>query len=198
MRHIARLSKQMILTMCPVLFGGVLNMLFVKTPFYQKRKRPIDGGRIWKDGRRILGENKTFAGFAGMTASTMIANVLWGLYLKVSGKTERSELYVRHENKVGFNALTGAIFGFVYALLELPNSFAKRRAEIRPGKTEKGLVGKLFFVIDQVDSLFGVMLVLKFLTPMTLLKYFGYIGLGGLIHILANLGMYKTGIRKNL
>ncbi len=99
-----------------------------------------------------------------------------------------------------YNAFAGGLFGLTYALFELPNSFAKRRFDIRPGHTTKtsGLLGKVFFVVDQVDSLFGVMAVLALLTPMSILKYFGYIALGGIIHILANLGMIKTGIRKNL
>lgn len=198
MRNFIRLIGRMILTMCPVLFGGVLNMLFVKTPLYKKINRPIDGGRTWSDGQRIFGDNKTFAGFAGMTVGTLLSQVLWGLFLKGTGLTEKSELYVERENRPGFNALAGGLFGFAYALLELPNSFLKRRFEIRPGKTEKGLIGRLFFVLDQIDSMFGVMLVLAILTPMTILKYFGYIALGGVIHILANLGMYKSGIRKNL
>ncbi len=200
MARIIKLMGRMILSMCSVVFGGVLNMLFVKTPVYKKLKRPIDGGRNWRDGRRVFGDNKTFAGLAGMTVGTMVSQVCMGLLLKALGRSHLSELYRRHENTVGYNALAGSLFGFTYALFELPNSFAKRRVDIRPGMTTKkeGLIGKLFFVIDQVDSLFGVMAVLAILTPMSILKYFGYIGLGGLIHILANLGMIKAGIRKSL
>ena len=197
MARFLKLIGRMFVTMCPTLFGGVFNMLFVKTPLYQKLRRPIDGGRVWSDGQRIFGDNKTFAGFAGMTVGTLLSQVLWGLVLKITSQSKRSDLYVRHENRAGFNALAGGLFGFAYALLELPNSFAKRRFEIRPGKTEKGLVGKVFFVIDMIDSMFGVMLVLFFLTPMSILKYFGYIAFGGAVHFLANLAMFKTGIRKN-
>ena len=143
MSRFLRLIGRMFVTMCPTLFGGVFNMLFVKTSVYKKLRRPIDGGRTWSDGQRIFGDNKTFAGFAGMTVGTLLSQVLWGLVLKVTGQSKRSDLYVRHENRAGFNALAGGLFGFAYALMELPNSFAKRRFEIRPGKTEKGLVGVL-------------------------------------------------------
>ena len=200
MARAIKLMGTMILSMCSVVFGGVLNMLFVKTPVYGKLKRPIDGGRNWSDGRRIFGDNKTFAGLAGMTLGTMAAQVGMGLLLKALGKSHLSEVYRQHENTVRYNAFAGGLFGLAYALFELPNSFAKRRFDIRPGHTTKtsGLLGKVFFVVDQVDSLFGVMAVLALLTPMSILKYFGYIALGGIIHILANLGMIKTGIRKNL
>ena len=200
MGHVIKLIGRMILSMCSVVFGGVLNMLFVKTPLYRKLKRPIDGGRNWRDGRRVFGDNKTFAGLAGMTLGTMISQVVLGALLKVTGLSHLSDVYRRHENTVRYNALAGGLFGFAYALFELPNSFAKRRVDIRPGMTtkKKGLIGKLFFVIDQIDSMCGVMLVLALLSPIGILRYFGYIALGGVIHILTNLGMIKAGIRKNL
>lgn len=200
MRHFARMIGKMILSMCSVVFGGVLNMLFVKTPIFQNIRRPIDGGRNWSDGRRVFGDNKTFAGLAGMTLGTMVSQVLMGLLLKGLGKSHLSDVYRRHENTVPYNALAGGLFGLAYALFELPNSFAKRRFDIRPGKTTKtkGLLGKVFFVVDQIDSMFGVMAVLALLSPIGILRYFGYIALGGVIHILTNLGLIKTGIRKNL
>ncbi|MBQ8083138.1 MAG: CDP-archaeol synthase, partial [Clostridia bacterium] len=162
MGHFIKLIGKMILSMCSVVFGGVLNMLFVKTPVFQKIRYPIDGGRNWRDGRRVFGDNKTFAGLAGMTLGTMVSQVVLGGLLKVLGASHLSDVYRRHENTVRYNALAGALFGFAYALFELPNSFAKRRVDIRPGMTtkKKGLIGKLFFVIDQIDSMFGVMLVL--------------------------------------
>lgn len=200
MARLIKLMGKMILSMVSVVFGGVLNMLFVKTPVYQKLKRPIDGGRDWSDGRRIFGNNKTFAGFAGMTLGTLVSQVAMGLLLKALGLSRLSDVYRRHENTVKYNALAGGLFGFAYALFELPNSFLKRRFDIRPGNTTgtKGLLGKVFFLVDQVDSMFGVMAVLAALSPIGILKYFGYITLGGIIHILTNLGMIKAGIRKKL
>ncbi|MBP5460110.1 MAG: CDP-archaeol synthase [Clostridia bacterium] len=200
MARFVKLIGTMILSMISVVFGGVLNMLFVKTPVYRKLKRPIDGGRTWSDGRRLFGENKTFAGLAGMTLGTLVSQVVMGLLLKALGLSHLSDVYRRHENTVKYNALAGGLFGLAYALFELPNSFAKRRFDIRPGKTtaQKGLLGKVFFLVDQVDSMFGVMAVLAMLSPIGIVKYFGYIALGGVIHILTNLGMIKAGIRKNL
>ena len=200
MARLIKLMGKMILSMCSVIFGGVLNMLFVKTPLFGKIRKPIDGGRNWSDGRRIFGENKTYAGVAGMTVGTMASQVCLGLLLKALGLSHLSDVYRRHENTVKYNALAGGLFGFAYVLFELPNSFLKRRFDIRPGNTTKtgGLLGKVFFVIDQIDSMFGVMAVLALLSPIGILKYFGYIALGGIIHILTNLGMIKTGIRKNL
>ena len=200
MASFGKLVAKMTLSMSSVIVGGVLSMMFVKTPVYQKLNRPIDGGRNWSDGRRIFGDNKTFAGFAGWTLSTMVAQVALGLLLKALGASHLSDVYRRHENTVKYNALAGSLFGAAYALFELPNSFAKRRLDIRPGNTvkTKGLLGKVFFVIDQIDSMFGVMAVLALLSPIGIARYFGYIALGGVMHILTNLGMIKAGIRKSL
>ena len=122
MARLIKLMGKMILSMVSVVFGGVLNMLFVKTPLFGKIRKPIDGGRNWSDGRRIFGENKTYAGVAGMTVGTMVSQVCMGLLLKALGLSHLSDVYRRHENTVKYNALAGGLFGFAYVLFELPNS----------------------------------------------------------------------------
>ena len=54
MARLIKLMGKMILSMVSVVFGGVLNMLFVKTPLFGKIRKPIDGGRNWSDGRRTF------------------------------------------------------------------------------------------------------------------------------------------------
>jgi hypothetical protein len=49
----------MYITMMPVILAGIFNMIFVKTGFYKKRRTPIDGGHVYRDGKRIFGDNKT-------------------------------------------------------------------------------------------------------------------------------------------
>jgi hypothetical protein len=92
----------------------------------------------------------------------------------------------------------GTVMGVAYMLFELPNSFIKRRLEIPDGKTERGVKGKIFFVIDQLDSMFGVILVLVVVSKISLLQYINYVLLGGLTHICVNLVLYKLKIRRNL
>ncbi len=189
---------KMILTMFPVILGGILNMVVCKTPFYKKHHTPMDRGRVLSDGNRIFGDNKTWLGFVSMILCCIVTTVLWGLLLNGLHITHLSELYKFHPNRVPFNLLAGTLFGFAYMLLELPNSFLKRRLSIEPGKTDRGLKGLFFFLLDQTDSLFGVILVLALFSRISVARYFGYIALGGLIHITVNLVLYKTGIRKNL
>ena len=88
--------------------------------------------------------------------------------------------------------------GLAYMIFELPNSFIKRRIDIPDGKTVKGFRGTIFFIVDQIDSMLGVMLVLKLLSNITLFQYIHYVMLGGLTHIAINIILYKLKIRRNL
>ena len=186
-------------TLMPVVIAGAANMLFTKTRLYRETCAPIDGGKFCADGRRILGDNKTWAGFLGMILATCIAQIFWGLLSASSAPLgSANELYGRFANTLPFNALAGALFGLVYVLFELPNSFVKRRIDIQPGKTATGCKGALFFVIDQIDSLLGVVLLLAFFTGLTLPQYIQYILLGAVTHIALNAVLYMLKIRKNL
>ena len=58
-----------------------------------------------------------------------------------------------------FNLLEfGLLVGFVFNLSELPNSFIKRRLNIPPGDE----TSKLFYVIDHMDSTYGVLILWYF------------------------------------
>lgn len=187
---------KMYVTMIPVILAGIFNMLFVKTPLYARLKRPMDGGKNFWDGRRLLGDNKTWAGFCGMILAGGLAQLLWGwVCLKIP---EMCYIYSYHGNTPLFNLLAGGAMGLAYMLFELPNSFVKRRLDIPCGKTVQGVKGAVFFAVDQVDSLFGVGIVFAALYPMPLWQYFLYILLGAVTHIAVNWLLYKAGIRRNL
>ncbi len=188
----------MYITMLPVIFAGAFNMLFTKTRLYQKTNAPIDRNRIFIDGQRIFGDNKTWAGFVSMIIICMIVQCLWGAFCNLIHITYRNELYADYDNEVWFNLIAGFLFGLAYMAFELPNSFIKRRLKIVPGKTSKGIKGGIFFVVDQIDSLIGVILVLFCFSHMSIYKYCFYIFLGAFTHILVNLVLYKLHIRRNL
>ena len=186
----------MYLTMSPLIAGGVANMLFTKTRLYKKHKKPIDAGRNWKDGQRILGDNKTWIGFVSMIISCTIFQIICGWVCNRLSLNGMNDLYRSHPNTVLFNALFGAVVGFVYMLCELPNSFLKRRIRIEPGRTGKGPAGILFFLIDQIDSLVGVMLILLLVANISVQKYFAYVLVGALTHIGINLLLFAVKVRK--
>lgn len=192
------LILNMYITTLPVILSGILNMVFTKTKVYKKYNFPIDKNKYLADGKRIFGDNKTWIGFASMIFICIAVQLLWGSVARLSGLDAHNELYHLHQNRFSYNLLIGALWGLVYMLLELPNSFIKRRLDIEPGKTKKSAVGAVFFVIDQIDSLIGVAAVIYFFSDISFVKCLGYIALGGITHIVVNLILFKLKVRRNL
>ena len=193
-----RVIRNMYITAMPVILGGVANMVFTKTPLYRNHRAPMDGGRCWKDGKRILGDNKTWIGFASMVVLTAASQVFWGRVCARRDLNALHDIYRVRENTLGLNLASGTLFGLAYAVCELPNSFVKRRFDIRPGKTEAGAAGRVFFVVDQIDSLLGVFYVLKRYSGTSWARYLQFICLGAGTHVGVNYALYKLHIRKNL
>lgn len=185
-------------TTMPVIFSGVLNMFFCKSAFYKRHNKPIDCHKVWFDNKRILGDNKTYIGFVSMIVICVVFSVVYGAVLAVVGGDKFSAFYENRNNTPLYNILTGFLLGFAYMLFELPNSFIKRRIDIPDGKTVKHFKGILFFVIDQIDSMFGVMLVVACFARFSFGRYMFYVFLGGLTHIVINLGLYLSHVRRNL
>lgn len=185
------------ITMMPLILAGIINMVFTKTKLYRKNKCPIDLGKNFIDGKRLFGDNKTYIGFISMILFCIIFQVIWSIICKYLGFENNNELYFIYENTIHFNILIGFLFGFTYMICELPNSFIKRRINIMPGKTDKGIKGIIFFVIDQIDSLIGVFFVLMLFNGMSLSRYLLYLFVGALTHISINLLLYGLRIRRN-
>lgn len=186
------------LTMMPLIFAGIFNMIFTKTNLYKKNKFPIDFGRNFVDGKRLFGDNKTYIGFISMVLFCILFQVIWGKMASYFNFENNNELYLIYDNTIHFNILVGFLFGFTYMICELPNSFIKRRINIIPGKTDKGIKGILFFVIDQIDSLIGVFFVLMLLNNMSFYRYLLYLFIGALTHIVINLILFCLKIRRNV
>jgi CDP-diacylglycerol--serine O-phosphatidyltransferase len=55
----------------------------------------------------------------------------------------------------------GALLGAGYIAGELPNSFAKRQLAIAPGASGSGAAGRVFWVVDQLDSLVGMLIAIS-------------------------------------
>lgn len=187
----------MYITMMPLILSGIFNMIFVKSSLYKKYNYPIDNYIVLKDGKRLFGNNKTIIGFISMIVFSICFQVLWGLYCLNLMKLS-NEWYNIFENTILNNVKIGFYVGFIYMLFELPNSFIKRRLGIQEGKTDIGLKGIIFFIVDQIDSLIGVFIFLKLYSNLNIYQYFEYLLLGGLTHIIINLILYIIKVRKNI
>jgi hypothetical protein len=121
----------------PVIVAGVVHIAVIRRGLLLGLARvPLDGG-LRVRGRRLFGANKT-------VRALLVMPLVAGL--------------VAAAQAVPHGFWWGASLGAGYLLGELPNSFIKRQLDIAPGAAASGPVGALFWVIDQIDSLGGVLL----------------------------------------
>ncbi len=188
----------MYVTLAPGIIAGVLNMLWCTLPVARWLSRPLDAGRVWRDGRRVLGDNKTWKGALGMIVLGVLSTIVWGWLCALLPSLSAHNLFYRVvPNGVGANALIGLAIGCAYALFELPNSFLKRRRGIVPGKRTGRAEGVFFTVLDQVDSIIGLVIVVACVYPMTVGYFVGYIAIGAATHAVLNLLLFAVHLRKN-
>lgn len=112
--------------------------------------RPMDFGRRWPDGRRVLGDGKTWRGFAGGGLSAVLvgtlqwpSSVLWSEPLTLGALGA----WLGPVAALAFGSLLGDVLG----------SFVKRRLGMEKGQRAP--------VLDQYDFVLGAFLVTGALFP---------------------------------
>jgi CDP-archaeol synthase len=138
----------------PVILGGAIHIAVIKRGWLGALARlPLDGGATFH-GRRLLGAHKTLRGAVTMVGATTLFALAQALLF-------HRFAWARAASLVDFDrvhpALWGVALGAGYVLGELPNSFVKRRLAVPPGERAPGALGALFWLVDQVDSLLGVL-----------------------------------------
>ena len=157
----------------------------------------IDGGKILSDGERLFGQNKTWKGFIGTPVICMIVFPIWGFICSMNKPMlSLCCFYWEYDNTLLYNILIGGLIGLVYAVLELPNSYIKRRMGINSGKRINGVIGSLFKLYDQIDSIIGIILIMVLAGNMPLVMYLFYIIEGGITHVLLNCLLYGLRLRE--
>ena len=107
---------------------------------------PIDGGHNWSDGKRILGDGKTWKGLIGGTIGGVITGILvLEIGNPISG-VENNILDLEGNNYIYISAVLsfGALFGDMLA------SFVKRRMGFERGSMALGLDQYDFVVVSLV------------------------------------------------
>jgi CDP-2,3-bis-(O-geranylgeranyl)-sn-glycerol synthase len=105
--------------------------------------RPIDGGRVWRDGRRLLGDGKTWRGFiGGVLIGTLVGAIQYFITPDFYGSIETAV-------KLAFLLSFGALIG------DLVGSFIKRRANLPRGYPAIGL-DQLGFLISALAFAYPV------------------------------------------
>ena len=111
---------------------------------------PIDFGKKWKDGSRILGDGKTWKGLFFGTLIGMIGGFALSVVAKYINGTEFE--FIGLNDFLGFPLMIAIIFSITFGALmgDIIESFFKRRI----GKKR----GDNWIVFDQLDFLLGVLL----------------------------------------
>ena len=192
------LIAKMYITLISPIISGIVNSIFCKTKYLKCLNKPIDFGKNFTDKKRIFGDHKTWKGLFGYIILNIIFSVIFGYIWNITNLEKYNFFYINHENTLLFNILIGFLLGLGYSLFELPNSFIKRRLDIKPGKTIEGFKKIFFIIFDQADSVFGVALVVWLFYPIGIWIYLFYILLGTVTHLLVNMLLYFLHLRKNM
>ena len=188
----------MYITLFSTIIAGIINMVFCKSSILSKRQTPIDEKKLFIDGKRIFGDNKTWKGVLGYIVFNISTAILWGLICNYSNLNYYNFFYIYHENNIIYNFIIGLLLGISYSIFEPPNRFLKRRLNIEPGKTTTGFKKIIFIFLDQADSIFGCCLVVAFFYKMSLEFYLLYVLIGAITHIVLNIILYFMKLRKNM
>jgi CDP-2,3-bis-(O-geranylgeranyl)-sn-glycerol synthase len=137
----------------PVVAAGLVHLVVLKLDLMPALRRlPLDAGATFR-GRRVFGANKTWRGaVVTITTMTLASMVLAALHDCCWNLPLLTPFAISHPVAWGLLLGTGYIAG------ELPNSFTKRQLGIAPGAAGQGAAGRVFWVIDQLDSLAGMLL----------------------------------------
>lgn len=149
----------------PVIFGG---------------GRPVDFGKIFLDGKPILGSHKTLRGFfSGLLVGTLVGFLQTLLFQNVLFQYDTQ---FRYDVLLGFMISLGALVG------DLVESFIKRRLDLPPGSSLP--------VGDQLDFVAGAFLFSLPVSPPSLLTILIILVITPLIHFLTNLLAGFLGIKR--
>ena len=151
------LVLQLLWLALPLIASGLVHLAVMKLDLLPALRRlPLDGGRTWR-GQRLFGDNKTWRGALVTIGTTTLA--AWALAQLSACCWPLPTLVPFAETH---SVWWGLLLGTGYIVGELPNSFAKRRFGIAPGAAGQGAAGRAFWVVDQLDSLIGM---LVFIAP---------------------------------
>ena len=172
--------------------AGIVQTAWFCSRFSRPWAMPLDFGKTFR-GRRIFGPNKTLRGFVVMLPATAVSFFLLGA--AVSHDTGLAgRLWPL--GPWGFGLL-GLLAGLGFMLGELPNSFLKRQLGIAPGEAARGrLAGPLFFALDRVDSIAGMLLVIGLAVPVPWQTWLYLAVVGPAIHWSFSVVLYWSGVKR--
>ena len=155
---------------------------------------PVDFKRYWKDGRRILGDGKTWRGLFGGTLSGGVVGIV--VVFLLDGRTS---FFTVREIYGGWDYFIFISFWLAFGGLmgDMLGSFIKRRLGLKRGEKAPGL--------DQWDFIIGAFLLLLFIPSFVIRNFLSITSAVALlilllltpsIHRAVNIVGYRLGLKK--
>jgi hypothetical protein len=158
----------------PLVISNIVHLLIVKFNIFPMLSIPVSS--------QYFGKNKTWRGFISLS---ILNSLLMESFCLFFPSESFSSPFV-----------AGFLFGFVYMLFELPNSFLKRRLNIAPGESAT-FNKKLFQLLDKSDSGLGVALLAVWLFKLSLWEAFSLFLTSVIIHVAFSVLLLKTKIKES-
>ena len=176
--------------LAPLLLGLAFHGLCIKFGWLRWLAWPVDAGFVLR-GKRLLGDNKTYRGVVVVALGTA-AGVALQVVLHRFG-VARDLALIDYERPAAI--VLGFALGAAAMLSELPNSLLKRQLGIAPGTAGGGVLGMLFYVLDQIDMLIGVWIVLGLAVAVTTSRVLWSVVFLFIAHQLLTFVGYQLGMR---
>lgn len=149
-------------------------MLVVKYDLLSVLKIPIS--------QSLFGKNKTYRGILFVTLAS-------GFFVWLVNNSQVSEL--------GSNFMLGCLLGLSYVIMELPNSFVKRRLGIKAGESSEQYK-ILSVVMDKSDSTLGVAICFGYFAQLSILSIAALFFFAFTTHLIVSYVLVKLNIKKSL
>jgi CDP-archaeol synthase len=174
----------------PLLAGLAFHGFCIRFGWLSGLARPIDAGATLR-GRQLFGANKSWRGVIAVALGTAAGFGVQSVVYRVRGGHGVYLLDYGTPAVLGLGFAVGA----AAMLSELPNSMLKRQLGLAPGAGGRGVVGAVFYVLDQIDMLMGVWVVLGTVVAVTVARVVDSIVFLFVAHQLLTVVGYGLGMR---
>jgi len=174
--------------MLPLVISGIFHMIVVKKNYFSQFKIAIN--------KSLFGQNKTYRGFLIMALTTPIGVLVTQQIIQKIYFENYPSLQIKMFADASYEYL-GFFLGLAYCLMELPNSFMKRKLKIPEGKLGMNKYFLVQVIFDQIDSGLGIILVYFYFIKISILEASLFILLGLFIHLMMNYLLYLLKLRNN-
>jgi len=172
--------------------AGFVHVAWLRSAASRRLAQPLDGGLTVR-GRRLFGANKMLRGFVAMPLAGAAVFALLGALREAMPMWLAAGMWPLAPAQY---AALGFACGLAFMLAELPNSFVKRQLDVTPGQPPAHpALRAVFFVIDRLDSVLGVLVAASLLVPVQAATWLWVLLLGPCLHAVFSVILHRLGVK---